>query len=38
MQEQSPDLTEGEVKFIPKLTAHHLLPFAGHNNFHIFVN
>ena len=28
MQEQSPDLTEGEVKFIPKLTPHHLLMFA----------
>ena len=28
MQEQSPDLTEGEVNFIPKLTPHHLLTFA----------
>ena len=28
MQEQSPDLTEGEYKFIPKLTPHHLLMFA----------
>ena len=28
MQEQSPDLTEGEVEFIPKLTPHHLLMFA----------
>ena len=28
MQEQSPDLTEGEVKLTPKLTPHHLLMFA----------